>query len=135
MGTSLIYLIFESMMISDFNRLLHNDVFQLRAVEFALFLIVLYIFDSDQVRNGSTWGKHRIMVEDVRQGKVFDNNAFISPAAAKAILDPEKSEWRELMDCGPVSREYCFTVSGRGHNRTEMLAQLWKDDSCIHIIS
>lgn len=113
--------------------LINDRMFQFKMCEFVLFMIVLYIFDSDEVRNGSTWGKHNIMMSDIRNGSVFDSNAYVLPGIAEEILDEGRGAWRDLMDCGPVEKEYSFTIGGRGYNQTEVIAQIWKGDRRVHL--
>lgn len=48
--------------------------FHYNLIEFVLFLFVIYIFDSDSVRNKSTWGKHSKIMYNVRNGRVSDKN-------------------------------------------------------------
>ncbi len=38
--------------------LLQDTMFQRVLLEFIIFIFVIYVFDSEGVRNGSTWGKH-----------------------------------------------------------------------------
>lgn len=102
-------------------------------VELMLFLLVLWIFDSDEVRYHSTIGKNAWKMFYTRNAVSVERHSYILPDVAAAITDPERRQWRDVLDCGPVEKEYRFVIDSQNYNQSEVILQKWRGDDRLHL--
>ena len=104
-----------------------------RVLEIVMFTMALWAFDSDEVRLRETSARHMTRMKNIRNSYVSDNARHILPDVAGCLMDPERRNWRLLMDCGPVLREFQFVIIGKADNRNIVLVQEWRDDPVLHV--
>ena len=96
----------------------------------AMYIVLFYLLDSEEVRYGTFNGRHVRYMDRVRNANRLDYVTWIPKDAADALLDTSNSLWKPLSG-GPADCEFAFLVGGKTIT-AHVIAQIWTDDPRIH---
>ena len=100
-------------------------------IEAVMYMALIALLDSDQIRYGTSDGKHIRHLDRIRASYRIDKDSHISTAAADCLLKREGSLWKNIDD-DVVKKEMTFTVSGRSIDST-IIAQIWKGHEQMYL--
>lgn len=96
----------------------------------AMYIVLFYLLDSEEVRYGTFDGRHVRYLDRVRNSNRLDYVTWIPKDAAEALLDPANRLWKPLSG-GPADSEFAFLIGGKTVT-AHVIAQIWADDPRIH---
>ena len=96
----------------------------------AMYVVLFYLLDSEEVRYGTYDGRHVRYMDRVRNSNRLDHITWIPKDAAEALLDPGNSLWKPLSS-GPADAEFAFLIGGKSIT-AHVIVQIWQNDPRIH---
>ena len=100
-------------------------------IEAVMYMALIVLLDSEQIRYGSSDGKHIRHLDRIRASYRIDRDSHISSETADCLIKRDGSLWR-IIDDDVVEKEMSFTVSGRSIDST-IIAQIWKGHDQMYL--
>lgn len=100
-------------------------------VNFVMYLTLLLLLDSVQIRFGSPEEMHAGSVERIRASYRFEKGSAITRAEARCLLDRKGELWKDIGD-GFIKSEMSFRISGIAFGTTA-IAQIWEGSDDLYL--
>ena len=100
-------------------------------VNFLMYLVLLLLLDSVQIRSGSQDVQHAVCMDEIRGSYRYEKMATINRQDASCLLTRSGDRWRSIDD-GFVKSEMVFEITGLSFN-TSVIAQVWEGSDDLHL--
>ena len=102
-----------------------------RFIEIVMYLILIVLLDSEQIRYGTADGKHIRLLSRIRSSYRIEKDSHITPVTAECLIKRDGPMWKEVND-GTVEKEMSFKVYGRTMDAV-IIAQIWKGHDQLYL--
>lgn len=100
-------------------------------INFIMYLVLILLLDSEQIRYGTSQGKHVRHMDRIRSSYVLDKDSIVNRDVARCLLERDGPLWEHVGD-GFVESEMTFKISGRTTDSC-ILAQIWGDTGRLYL--
>jgi len=102
-----------------------------KMIEVLMYLVLIVMLDAEEIRYGTSDGKHIRHLDRIRANYRIDKDAYISPEAADCLMNKAGPLWKEVND-GTVEKEMSFKVTGRSMGAV-IIAQIWSGKEPLYL--